>query len=286
MDFKKEGSRKLLPFFVRSTPNGALMKITIAITTTCLLLCQASAQRTDIPINVTRINPIANNTRTFYFSADVRATLGKDTALDEREIPTIPPPADIFYLWTEVFTPERMWLSPLDIRQLRGEKYLEEYHLHVAWQGQKLLFALQSGLPAFVDSVYLIDDYSDWPNNFVMFKMESGQQYEVTNDAIVNFVVRVYYDGTSLGVRDQQVASTALTIAPNPVSSDVIDVLELSANATTLDVIDVRGVVCASFDVTGGYAKGLAVGNLPSGAYVLVERRSNGSMRQCMFIRQ
>lgn len=262
------------------------MKITIAIASMCLLLCQATAQRTDIPMQVTEMSPIGTETRTFYFSADVRATMGLDTALDEQEIPTITPPADIFYLWTVVQVPDLMWLSPLDIRKLRGEKYLEEYNFHVQWQGNTLRFALQSGLPAYVDSVYLVDDYSDWPDNIVKFKMESGQQYNVTNQAIYRYVLRVYYDGTSLGVHDQLAAISGLSIAPNPVTSDAIDVRELSADATTLDVLDVRGVACASFNVAGGYAKGLAVGHLPNGAYVLVERRSNGSMRRCMFIRQ
>lgn len=258
----------------------------IAFAAAFLLLCQASAQRTDIPITVTEISPLGTETRTFYFSADVRATLGEDAALGERDIPTIPPPSDIFYLWTVVKTPDEIWLSPLDIRKLRGEKYLEEYHLHAAWQGQTLRFALQAGLPAYVDSVYLVDDYTDWPNNVVTFKMESGQQYDITNPSLLNFVLRVYYNGTSLDVDDNPVTDSELTIAPNPVTSDVLTVRDLSADATTLDVHDVRGVLCASVDVGGGYAKGLSVGHLPDGAYVLVERRSNGSMRRCMFIRQ
>ncbi len=262
------------------------MNITIAIATLCLLLSQASAQRADIPITATQISPVATNTRTFNFSADVRATIGKDSALGEKEIPTIPPPSDIFYLWTVVRTPEEVWLSPLDIRKLRTEKYVEEYNLRAEWQGDTLRFALQSGLPAFVDSVYLVDDYTTWPNNVVKFKMESGQRYSVTNPSIIKFVLRVYYDGTTLNVYDSDITDRELLIAPNPLNSDVLTVRDLSVDASTLDVFDVRGVLCASFDVTGGFAEGLSVGHLPGGAYVLVERRFNGSMRRCMFIRQ
>ena len=263
------------------------LTITVLIAIFSLFCYQASAQRTDIPIIVTRIDPNETETRTFYFSADVRATLDKDSALGEKEIPTIAPPLDIFYLWTVIRTTEEKWLSPLDIRKLRGgEKYVELYNLHAAWQGDTLRFGLQAGLPAYVDSVYIVDDYTDWPNNIVKFKLESGQRYSVTNPSIVNYVVRVYYDGTSVRVNDNELPQAKLLLSPNPVSAEMLTAHDVHADATTLDVLDVRGGLCASFDVSGGETKGLNISHLPAGAYVMVERHAHGTVRRSMFIRQ
>lgn len=290
------------------------MKTIITLSVLLLSVCYTSAQRTDIALQVTQVSPIGNETRTFYCSADVRGTYGLDTALDETEIPTITPPAGIFYLWTVVNAPDLIWLSPLDIRKLRSEKYVEEYHLHAEWQGTALRFALMAGLPQYVDSIYLVDDYIEWPNSIYKQKLESGQQYEVTNQSLYNYVLRVYYDGTTVGVDDDPTAggsspdtrpgsyksgqsATNIRVAPNPAYGDFIDVSDLSSDALTLDVIDVRGVTCATFDIQalatqsafsseGGSVKGLAIAHLPYGAYVLAERRSNGSIRHCMFLRQ
>ncbi|MDZ4745983.1 MAG: T9SS type A sorting domain-containing protein [bacterium] len=262
------------------------MKITIVLAALCLLVCQVAAQRTDTRITLTNFLQSQPTSRTFDFAADVRATMGLDTALGEMEIPPFEPPAPVFYVWTEVVTTERLWLSPLDIRKLRNEQYVEEYHIAVSNRGENLRFGLIAGLPAFVDSVYLVDGYTDWPDNFIKHKMESGVQYDVPNPSTRKFVIRVYYDGRSAGVNDNHFTSPSLSVAPQPVSGDVLNVSNISVDATALDVFDVHGVLYATVTVDMGLTTGLSVAHLPSGAYMLVERRSNGIPRRCMFIRQ
>lgn len=130
------------------------------------------AQTVEFPISFINVSPAGNKGQMFTFAAHPLATAEVDTALGEREIPSIPPPAGVFIVYTIPPSTEYLWLSPKDIRQMKpGIRFREDYDVNILWTGGTLDITWDYPMPELIDSAYLVDAFTDFPNNFVKVKI-------------------------------------------------------------------------------------------------------------------
>ena len=204
------------------------------------------AQKPEIQIEFKNTTP--NGTKTFAFTvgAHPQATDLLDTLVGEREIPSLPLPGNIFYVWAVAPTNEVMWFSPKEYRKLLlGQKHLVVYDITVAWTGGSLSISQTGQMPELVDSAWIVDGYSDFPNNFLSVKLQPGAVLETPNPSVKNFNIMVWYNATSSTVSSSGNARTrqecpALSLYPNP-AHDILTVATRSAENTQFELFNIRG---------------------------------------------
>lgn len=241
------------------------------------------AQEIAVPM---KASLFAGSTKTFVFTfaADRTATDTIDKHLGEFEIPPIPPPGDIFYVWTIAPMDEVVWISPMDVREYKiGEPSIVEYDVQVNWSGGRLEFSWGSTpLPPQIDSMYLVDGYTEFPDNILKVKVGPGAKLETNNPAFELFKVLVWFNGTTTSVQEASPLAQA-GLYPNPVSSDVT-ITGLPETPVEVQIISSQGHVLQRCTVSEPSCT-LPVSNLAPGMYGARIVDPNGS-RVIPFIRR
>jgi hypothetical protein len=164
----------------------------------------SSAQMVEIPLTFKNVLPTQTATFGFTVAAHPNGTIDIDTALGEQEIPSLPPPAGVFIVYSVPPTTDYKWISPRDIRFLEvGTSSLVVYELGITWNGGRLDIEW-GALPSTIDSAYITDVITDFPDNFIKKKLEPGQSYSTSNSAITKLKVLVWYNGTTSSINDQR----------------------------------------------------------------------------------
>ncbi|MFM8772064.1 MAG: hypothetical protein ACKOE4_08640, partial [Candidatus Kapaibacterium sp.] len=119
----------------------------------------------EVPFTFRNILPTKTSAFGFTAAANIYGTVDIDTLLKEQEIPSLPPPAGVFIVYSVPPTPDYKWISPMDIRPLtEGKQYVEIYEIGVTWNGGTLEIERGQGyLNEYVDSVYVTDVITDFP---------------------------------------------------------------------------------------------------------------------------
>jgi len=245
------------------------------------------AQRVTLPLRITHTNPLSTREFAFTLGFDRIATYGVDTVLKERDIPTLPLPGSVFYVYTIIDTGEVLWMSPLDLRRLRTTSvYVDTFDMRVQWNGgdgDTLRFALQLvDLPRGIDSVWIHDRSSTWPNTNFRQKLTGNQNVIVTNPALEQFTVRVWVNGVLLSTPDD--APLPLSIRPHPII-DQLRITDLPPESRTVTIADISGRILGVFsadDVTAG----VDVSGLPEGPLNVSVVDANGKYRRFVVLRQ
>ncbi len=203
-------------------------------------------------MNIKNSTPVGSKTFTFVFGAHTGGSDSVDAELGEVEIPSIPLPGNIFYVWTVAPTQEPIWLSPKEVRKLQlGLQHREDYALEVNWTGGDLEFTWPSPLPRGIDSIWITDGYSDFPNNFLAAKVEPGASLKTSNTALERFTVIFWFNGIVLDVEDPnsedlvergfgRCACKPINMYPNPAYS-YGRVTGISENDQRITVTDLHG---------------------------------------------
>lgn len=243
----------------------------------------ATAQEITMPV---KASLFAGETKTFIFTfaADRTASDSIDAHLGEFEIPSLPLPGDIFYVWTVAPTEEVIWISPMDVREyVIGEASLVEYDVHVNWSGGRLEFAFGTNpLPAQIDSMYMVDGYSEFPDNILSVKVEPGATFETDNPAFEQFKLLVWFNGTTTSV-DEQSAFSDVSLYPNP-ASDAVTVGDLPGTPVQVQIVTGQGQVLDTF-TSSATSFSVPVEALAPGMYALRIVDAKGA-RVLPFIRQ
>lgn len=202
---------------------------------------------------------------TFLCGADPEATDSVDQQFNEIEIPDLPLPGDVFYVWTVAPTTPPIWLSPTDIRGYNEQtSSLIEYDLRVNWSGGTLRFNWENTLPAGVDSAYIVDGFTSFPQNILSQKLLPGAVLETSNPAIDRFKVLMWISGSAVSVSERhKVPSPALY--PNP-ATDRVTVSGLSDRSVEVCIVDLTGRVVLR-ELTTVQALELNLHGIPAGIY-------------------
>lgn len=204
------------------------------------VVATVTAQQVAIPLTFKNILPSQTVRFGFTVAAHPKGTSDLDTALGEQEIPSLPPPAGVFIVYSVPPTPDYKWISPIDIRFLEeGKKSLVVYELGITWNGGRLDIEWDALSPS-VDSAYITDAITDFPDNFIKKKLEPGQSYSTTNSAITKLKVLVWYNGTTTTVSEQRQIGT---VFPYPQPNGGMLHLRGVENESRLEIIDATGRV-------------------------------------------
>ncbi|MEY2719932.1 MAG: Secretion system C-terminal sorting domain [Bacteroidota bacterium] len=246
-----------------------------------MLAVQVSvSQQVEIPIAVT--NTVLDQQKSYVITvaANPKGTVELDTALGELEIPSLPPPAGVFIVYSIPPSKDFMWLSPIDIRPLElGKQHLVEYTIGMTWNAGKINVSW-GPIPTLVDSAYIVDVVSDFPNNFIKVKLEPGKSYETINTAITKLKVLVWYNATSLSVQEQ---TSDIQVYPVPCADEII--VSNAPDGALFDVIDVSGAVISSGQIRQEM-QAVSTTQLPSGMYLLRVFNNDGIVYLRKFLRQ
>lgn len=253
----------------------------LLITAFVLTGMYANAQMVELPLTFTNVTPIDQKSFQFTFAADPKGSSELDTILSEREIPSVPPPAGVYFVYTVPPSSEYLWLSPKDIRKLRGGVHFrEDYDVYVLWTGGQLDVTWPSTLPPLVDSAYLTDAWSDFPDNFNRVKIEPGKSFTTDNPAMTRLKVLVWYNGTTTAV-DQYIVGS-LAVFPNP-ATEAITITGLDVGAR-VSLISTQGSEMM-FVVGHGTECSMDISGLPMGLYIAKVDYLNGRTNYRSFIR-
>lgn len=255
-----------------------MMKYVLAFVTICTL--PLAAQRVEIPIAVT--NTVNEQMKSYGITvaAHPKGTNDLDSALGEREIPSLPPPAGVFIVYSIPPSTDYMWLSPIDVRKLEvGKQHLVEYTIGMTWNAGKIDISW-GPIPNLVDSAYLVDVVSDFPNNFIKVKLEQGKTYSTINTAITKLKVMVWYNATSLSVAE---VNSKPAVYPVPFDDEfIIDGVEAG---THFELVDVSGSVIFN-GVVENEKHTVSARTLPIGLYLLQLRHVDGSITTKKLLRR
>lgn len=243
------------------------------------------AQKLEFRFNAKNITPISTREFGFTVGAHPNGSNGLDTAIGEVEIPSIPLPGDVYYVWTVAPISEPLWLSPREYRRLSFTSATrEDYDVRVNWTGGKLQFTWQSPLPKGIDSIWITDGYSDFPNHFVGTKVSAGGMFETDNPSLSKFKVLVWYNGTVLSVNaPREVAEGGLGnvqakpvhVYPHPANSRAQIVATQPIDE--LRIFDILGVEVTTVTNVGNTHVDVDLEGVAPGILTLVMRYSNGS---------
>lgn len=240
-----------------------------ALVTCCLwvmALCVPviHAQRIQLPLKAT-LTLETSQSFTFLCAADPDATDSVDAQFNEVEIPDLPLPGDVFYVWTVAPTTPPIWLSPTDVRGYEENVPTRiEYDLRVNWSGGTLTFAWDNFLPAGVDSAYIVDGFTTFPDNILSQKLVPGTSLVTNNPAIDRFKVIMWLSGTTVSVSELFNVPSP-NVYPNP-AIDRVTVGGLSGGSAEICIIDPTGrVVHRNF--TTEQALELNLQDVPAGIY-------------------
>ncbi len=226
-----------------------MTRFVVSLCVTLALSAGTRAQEFAVPIKAT-LNVGSTKTFVYTFGADRAATDSLDRELGEMEIPTLRPPGDIFYVWTVPPTEELIWLSPLDLREyIVDAPSILEYRVQVNWFGGTLTFSYGSTpLPAQIDSMYIVDGYTEFPNNVLKMKVVPGASMQTNNPAFEEFKVLIWCNGTTTSVTEERYEQP-LSLYPNPTSDaimirgDNVVGSEVQIVASTGEVVDRRTIL-------------------------------------------
>lgn len=245
------------------------------------------AQRVSLPLKISHNSPVSTREFSFTVGFDRIGTYGVDTILKERDIPTLPLPGSVFYVYTVIDTGEVLWMSPLDLRRLRTTAvYVDTFDMRVQWNGadgDTLRFALQLvDLPRGIDSVWIHDRGSPWPNNFFRQKLTGNQNVVVTNPALDRFTVRVWVNGVLLSSPEE--APLPLSIRPHPIV-DQLRIVDLPPESRSVTITDMSGRFLGAY-AADDVSAGVDVSGLPEGPLSVSVVDANGKYRRFVVLRQ
>ena len=249
---------------------------------TLILSCTVMAQMVEFPMTFVNVTPIGSKSFTFTFAAHPLGTVEVDTALGESEIPSIPPPAGVHVVYTVPPSSDYLWISPKDIRRLvPNVQFREDYDVNVLWDGGRLNVTWRNSFPVQVDSAYLTDALTDFPNNFIKVKIEPGASYSTDNPAIRRMKVLVWYNGTTTSVEED--ASSEIHMYPNPTSDMVY--LEGMVDGSSISVMSTQGALIEQKTITSCHDR-LNLTNAAIGLYVVRVLLPNGNVIHKSIVRR
>jgi hypothetical protein len=259
------------------------MKQAVFVTLFVGMVVGLAAQTVQIPLSFTNTLPTGLSTFAFTVGANPNATNGVDSALLEQEIPSLPPPAGVFIVYSVPPTNDFIWLSPRDIRPLTvGERQLISYEIGITWNGGRLDIGW-GALPKFVDSAYIVDVITDFPNNFIKQKLVPGQVFTTTNSAITKLKVLVWYDATNFTSVPHAFERSKLMAYPNP--SDGFISIRGADVGSHVWLTDVSGRTRSSF-IVEREDQSLDLSGFEPGLYGLHVSQSIGNVRSTMIVRR
>jgi hypothetical protein len=255
----------------------------IIVLAALLISCQwAKGQEVGLTLTLTNVLPGSRPSGTITLGAHPNATNGLDAVLGEREIPSLPPPAGVFIIYTVPPTSDVLWLSPKDLRKLPADApVMHEYNLNMTWTGGELEISTKQRLPVGIDSAYVVDVITDFPNNFIKARIDSGMVFATDNPALTRFKVLVWYKAATTSVDEDK--SSTLTLAPNP-SSDVLSIAGFESGSR-IDVLTLTGELLTSVR-TESTSMLLPVHTFPIGAYVVRVIDQRGRVMQRIMMHQ
>jgi hypothetical protein len=277
---KERAAGNCCPFLFMVT--GIVMRTLIIVSLLTLSLASALSQEVAFTMTIRNITPVSTSSGTFTFGAHKNATNGLDVELGEREIPSLPPPAGVYIIYTAPPTPDRIWLSPKDLRTLSSDSSVRhDYDLNITWTGGRLELFMNQRLPLGIDSAYIVDAITDFPDNFIKARVDSGMVYATDNRALTRFKLLVWYRQTTSSVNEAW--NSSVVIAPNP-TSDVLSVTGCEPG-WKVDVLTVVGHSVRSY-ITESESIRLHVHDLPIGAYVVRVVDQRGRVMQRIMMHQ
>jgi hypothetical protein len=150
----------------------------------------------------------------------------------------------------------------------------------VNWDGGTLKWTWLTPLPELVDSAWIVDGYTDYPDNVAKAKLVPGSSLDVSNPSLKKFRLLVWYNTTTLAVAESPTAQCI--VAPQPCREYFAVRSEAPIRSYTL--YDMQGMV-----VEGGMAQGLEirqpVAHLAPSTYVLELSLENGSTQRTLLIK-
>ncbi|MBI2794947.1 MAG: T9SS type A sorting domain-containing protein [Ignavibacteria bacterium] len=241
------------------------------------------AQTVEFPLFFKNLSPGASTERKFTVSAHPDGTDSLDTQLGETEIPSIPLPGGIFYVWSVAPISEPLWLSPKEVRKLRiGEKHLEIYDIRINWNGGILEISWPYPIPSFIDSIYVVDGKSDYPDNIISEKIQPGTMITTDNPAFDRFNIMVWYNAVQTSVEENDNIEV-LRLWPNPATSEISIYSDLGTG-NEVDILDINGRVVKNL-VMASPLQTISISDLPSGIFIVRTRNTMGMTRSKMFAR-
>lgn len=263
-------------------------KVVISILLACFTVSMSAQSWSDrgveVPFTFRNILPTKTSAFGFTAAANIYGTVDIDTILKEQEIPSLPPPAGVFIVYSVPPTPDYKWISPMDIRPLtEGKQYVEIYEIGVTWNGGTLEIERGQGyLNDYVDSVYITDVITDFPDNFIKKKMDVGTVFTTSNSAITKLRIRVWYDARVVSAPAEFTMDSPV-LYPQPVES--ILGVKGAKNGSSIRIVDVTGRTRQIIDDISDGAS-IDVSSLDAGTYLAVIRESQGAVHSSMFIRR
>lgn len=283
MAISKERQQETAAFFLfQHDPTRHPMKFYVLAALTVIASVASFAQTPTITLTAKNTTPGGSKSYTMFLGASRLGTVGVDSALNEIEIPTLPLPSGIFYVWSAPPTEEVIWLSPRDFRYLApGTTYREEYKLQVNWDGGTLKWTWLTPLPELIDSAWIVDGYTDFPDNVAKAKLVPNASLEIANPSITLFKLLVWFNTSTLTVHET--AKLPVSVFPQP-CSDVVNIKAMSP-LRSYTVSDLQGRV-----IEGGTAEGsdlrVSTAHLATASYVLALTHTDGSTERSLFIKQ
>lgn len=259
-----------------------IRNVSILLIAACLHVV-ATAQTVELPLTFVNTLPTGTSTYGFTVAANPNATTGVDSMLNEQEIPSLPPPAGVFIVYSVPPTPDYIWLSPRDVRpfQTEGPRYTS-YDLGVTWTGGKL-DVTWGQLSTEIDSAYITDVITDFPNNFIKQRIEPGASFSTTNSAITKLKVLVWYKQNVATVNEQERRETVWTVYPQPAVDQVT--LGNVRVGSLVTVIDLTGRVRYT-ERTTSETPVIDIRLLEPGAYVISLSDAYGYQGANVLLRQ
>ncbi len=251
----------------------------------CLLLCgvllPAVAQTVEFQLAFRNTTPTENKTYNFVYAAHPLGSNDVDTALGEREIPSLPPPAGVYIVYTVPPASDYIWLSPKDVRKYKVDSNVRhDYETNVLWTGGRLEIALTGVLPALVDSAYIVDAITDFPDNFIKYRIGSPTPFTTDNPALTRFRVLVWYRASAMSVAE--VMENTATVVPNP-AEDALRIVGGSGAGTLM----IRNACGEQVHTIHGYmGETFSIATLAKGVYFAQLTSSSGVATQTTFIKR
>lgn len=238
----------------------------------------------EVPFTFRNTLPTKTSVFGFTAAANIHGTVDIDTILKEQEIPSLPPPAGVFIVYSVPPTADYKWISPMDIRPLtEGKQYVETYDIGVTWNGGTLEIERNQGYRnEYVDSVYVTDVITDFPNNFVKKKMDVGTVFSTSNSAITKLRIMVWYDARVVSV-PSDLSRRILSFYPQPAETTLW--VKGAKHGSSIRIVDVTGRTRQVMDNVSD-ATGIDLSSLETGAYIAVISEPQGAVHSSMFMRR